>query len=263
MTNLGRYDPSNEEHLSSLFRYGEVPVESEKLNRWNGNIEAALEAATRALSRLANRDQNGVLDLGTGSSLEVAPQSAPDLTVRVLPGLGIIHPYVVGRTAGSTFPEDENFEPPEAWPRIDLVYVTMDGFVGIITGSEGYPPVAPDVPDHCMALAEVYLRPGCTSIEETDDGENGYLIDRRNVIAVGKTHRHNDDLSPPETADGSNTHFSTSNQYQTGTLDVFVNGILYATDIDYSEDSDRRGYTFFTAPPPHAVLQHRYLIEKE
>ncbi len=263
MTNLGKYDPANEEHSSSLFRYGEVPVESEKLNRWNANIEAALEAATRVLSRLACREQNSVLDLGPGSSLQVAAQPVPNMTVRVFPGLGVIHPYVVGRTMVSTFPEEEGIEPPETWPRIDLVYLSASGQAGLIAGTEGSPPVAPDVPDESMALAEIYLRPGSSSIQEFDDGENAYITDRRNVIVVGDSHRHTDDVTPAESADGTTTHFSTANQYRSGTLDVFVNGILYANNIDYTEDSDRRGYTFTTAPPPHAVLQHRYLIGKE
>ena len=263
MAKLGKYDATNEAHTSSLFSYGEVPVASAKLNHWDGNIEASLEVVNRVLSRLVNRDADSVLDLGPGTSLRVAEQAAPDMTVQILPGLAVIYPYVVGRTTTTTFPEEDTIQSPEAAPRIDVLYLRQDGEVGLAKGAEGSPPAAPPLPDQTMALAQIYLRPGSTCIQETDDGENAYLVDLRPLVTVGKSHQHTTDRIPPETSDGSVVSFSTAEKYRPSTLDVFVNGVLQAKDVDYSEDSDGRGYTFVKAPPPGAILQHRYLIEKE
>jgi len=263
MGNLGKYDATKGTHTSSLFSYGEVPVASAKLNCWNGNIEASLEVVNRVLSRLANRDSNTVLDLGGGTSLRVTAQVPADMTVRVLPGLAVIYPYVAGRTATTTFPEDDTIPAPGAAPRIDLLYLRQDGEVRLAVGLEGSPPALPPLPDQTMALAQIYLRPGCSSIQEIDDGENAYLLDLRTLVTVGETHLHAADRFPPETADGSNVSFSTAKEYRSGTLDVFVNGVFQAKDLDYAEESDCRGYTFVKAPPPGAVIQHRYIIEKE
>ncbi len=263
MTNLGRYNASNEAHTSSLFAYGEVPVESAKLNRWDGNIAASLEVLNRVIARLANRDADAVLDLGSGDSLRVACQSPCDMSVRILPGLAVIHPYAVGRTAPSAFPEDDTIPPPVSAPRIDVVYLRQDGEVGLAKGMESITPAMPAIPEETLALAEIYLRPGCTSILESDDGANAYLVDIRPLVTVGETHRHAADPFPQESADGTRVDFSTVNKYRTGTLDVFVNGVLQAKDIDYTEKIDARGYTFLKAPPPGAIIQHRYILEQQ
>jgi hypothetical protein len=263
MANLGKYEATKETHSSSLFSYGEVPVASAKLNIWNGNIEASLEVVNRVLSRLVNRDGNAVLDLGAGTSLRVAAQPVPDMTVRILPGLAVVYPYVAGRTTTTTFPENDTIQSPVAAPRIDILYLRQDGEAGLAKGTEGVPPAVPSIPDQAIPLAQIYLRPGCTCIQETDDGENAYLSDVRTLVTVGGTHQHATDRIPPEAADGIAVSFSTAKKYRPGTLDVFVNGVLQAKDLDYTEESDARGYTFIKAPPPGAVIQHRYIIERE
>ena len=263
MTNLGKYDAANGTHLSSLFVHGEVPVASAKLNTWNGNIAASLEVVNRVLSRLASRDGNCVLDLGPGTSLRVAAQPTPDMTVRILPGLAVVYLCAAGRTTTTTFPEGDAIQAPSVAPRIDVLYLQQDGEVGLARGLEGLPATAPAIPDQSMALSQIFLRPGCTRIQETDDGENAYLVDVRPLVTVGQTHQHALDRTPPETPDGTLASFSTAKEFQAGTLDVFVNGVLQAKDLDYAEDSDARGYTFEEAPPSSAVIQHRYLVKKE
>ncbi|MFH1742139.1 MAG: hypothetical protein ABIH23_24310 [bacterium] len=263
MANLGKYNATKESHTSTLFSYGEVPVASSKLNYWNGNIEASLEVINRVLSRLANRDSNTVLDLGSGDSLHVRPQPTPNMTVRILPGLAVIHPYVAGRTTTTTLPQEGMIEAPKVAPRIDVVYLQQDGEVGLVTGVEGLPTVAPSIPDNAMALAQIHFRLGCTSILETDDTVNAYLSDVRPLVTVGATHQHANDLFPTEPVNGSTICFSTVKKFQTETLDVFLNGVLQTIIIDYTENSDGRGYTFVQPPPAGATIQHRYIVDRD
>ncbi len=263
MANLGKYDATRESHSSSLFIYGEVPVSSVKLNRWNGNVDASLEALNRAISRLVNLDRNAVLDTGSGGSLKVIAQPTPNMTVRILAGVGIVHPYVVARTTIETLPDEGMIEPPVSAPRLDVIYVSQDGEAAIATGTEGASPVAPAIPADTVALAEIYLRPGCTTIKETDDGVNGYITDLRALVSAGPSHRHSVDRTPPEIPDGENDHFSTALQFQSGTLEVFLNGVLQAVTTDYTEEEACRGYVFHGPPPTGSIIQHRYLIEQE
>ena len=263
MVNLGKYDATRESHTSTLFSYGEVPVASAKLNYWNGNIEASLEVVNRVLARLANQDSNAVLDLGPGDSLLVTPQPTPNMTVRILSGLAVIHPYVVGRTTTTTLPLEGMIDAPEVAPRIDVVYLRQDGEVGFVTGIEGLPTVPPSIPDDGMALAQIHFRPGCTCILDTDDAVNAYLSDLRPLVSVGATHQHASDRFPQESANGSNTYFSIAKKFQLETLDVFLNGVLQTINIDYTENSDGRGYSFVQPPPAGAIIQHRYIVEQD
>lgn len=49
---------------------------------------------------------------------------------------------------------------------------------------------------------------------------------------------------------GSNTNFSTSNQFVEDSIQVFYNGVLQIQGglDDYTEDTDKRGITFALAP---------------
>jgi len=74
----------------------------------------------------------------------------------------------------------------------------------------------------------------------------------------GHTHETSD-LSPSETPNGIITNFSTSNEFVPGSLMVFVGGLLMKPTTDYTEDGDHLGYTFLSAPPSGAEIQHRYI----
>lgn len=80
-------------------------------------------------------------------------------------------------------------------------------------------------------------------------------------------HKHSYQLSIPDTtpneiADGTNTGFSTTEYFISATLKVWINGALYAKDIDYTEDADRKGYHFSSwAPRAGARIQHEYLVD--
>ena len=67
MSKYGKYDPVNTAHGSSLFSYGEVPLTSNKLNTWNGNIEAALNWTIQSLAVLVGAGETDFI-LGEGAS---------------------------------------------------------------------------------------------------------------------------------------------------------------------------------------------------
>jgi len=54
---------------------------------------------------------------------------------------------------------------------------------------------------------------------------------------------------PVEKPNGTITNFSTSKQYDPGSLRVFVNGVQQEVNTHYSEDSDYLGYTFLVGAP--------------
>jgi len=264
MSKFGKYDPAEVEHGSALFSYGEVPVASSKLNTWNGNIEASLNWAVRCVAiLLGGRADDFVLNEDTGEELKVRAQSPPALSVQVKPGKAIVAQFFAGLDATETLPATGSIPPPTSQPRYDRVYLDRQGALGIEQGSEWAPPSPPSTPVETVSLALLYLRPGMTSIKDTDDGSNGYVVDDRPALLNGKAHRPNGDAAPLETPDGSRTQFSTADGFVAGSLDVYVNGLLQAKSGVYAEDSDGRGYTFSSPPPSGYQIQHRYLVESD
>jgi hypothetical protein len=65
-------------------------------------------------------------------------------------------------------------------PRIDLVQARLNTWgISVKTGTEAASPTPPSADADCIALGRLYLRPGMTSIKDTDDSVNGYIIDVR------------------------------------------------------------------------------------
>ena len=72
---------------------------------------------------------------------------------------------------------------PAANPRRDLVQARLATWdVSVKTGTEAASPSLPSVDTDCIALAELYCKPGMTSIKDTSDGTNGYIIDARQFL---------------------------------------------------------------------------------
>ena len=69
------------------------------------------------------------------------------------------------------------------------------------------------------------------------------------LLGSSAMHVHVYNHIPAESANGSNTNFSTSGTdiFLTGTIRVFVNRMICLTS-EYSEDGDKQGITFNTAP---------------
>jgi hypothetical protein len=75
-------------------------------------------------------------------------------------------------------------------------------------------------------------------------------------------HEHSTDPQPVEAPDGHRTGFSTEYRYRTGTLEVWLNGVLQLVETHYQEDRHRRSYNFTFAPYPGDTIQHRYILDE-
>lgn len=258
MSNYGKYDPSNTANSSTLFVYKEVPVPSQKLNRWNGNLQAGFDLVHAVCRSLISQAQPCVLSDADANALQVVAASPNDMTVRVHPGWAVVPDAVAGITTETTLPPGGTVSAPVSQPRIDRVVLYASGALEILAGDEAASPVAPTTPPVALSLATIVHRVGSSSIGDTDSGTNSYIIDDRPERTVASAHRHNDDCSPAEACDGSRTTFSTGNAYRPGTLDVYLNGVLQERDLDYVPETDGITYRFLTAPSATSRIQHRY-----
>lgn len=263
MPQFGIYDPKNTENSSDLFSFQEVPVTSTKVNHWNGNIEAGFQLLQQFLSSITSQTQNAVLTTSDDSPLKVSASSPENMNVVVESGWAVIQNTVAGIDSQVTLPVGGVFIVPNTNPRIDLIILRNSGAMDVITGVESTSPAAPAVPSDSIPIAQVYLRPGSSVINNTDQGSDGYIIDARDLFTYGEVHKHAGDHSPIENPDGIRTQFSTQHMFKENTLDVFLNGVLQVAGSDYAENSNRLGYTFTSPPLTTYHIQHRYIIEHE
>lgn len=122
---------------------------------------------------------SGVQRTGTGTDLQVVAQDTPDMTVRVLVGAGVASGEPVALIEAY---DTGAIEAPTGDPRIDLVEIDQDGAIHVVEGSEASSPEAPATTSGRMALAQIYLRVGATSIKDADDSTNGYITDARSYL---------------------------------------------------------------------------------
>lgn len=166
-------------YTKTTWAFEERPVASSKLNTWDNRIELALELVHFLLSQ-AWGGGNGVIRNAAADDLKVVANSVPDLFAKVRPGYAFISRFPYRLEAETATSE---VTPPVSNPRIDLVQARLATWdVSIVTGSESASPVAPSAQADCLALAKLYLRPGMTSIKNSDDGTNGYIMDSRTFV---------------------------------------------------------------------------------
>ncbi len=166
-------------YTKTTWAFEERPVTSSKLNVWDDRMEAAIELVHFLLNQ-AWGGGSGVVRGATDHDLETVATSSPGLSVEVKPGYAFIaqFPYKLDTTT-----ETADVTPPTSQPRIDLVQARLATWdVGIKTGTEAASPEAPAPDEDCIALAELYLRVGMTSIKDEDDGTNGYITDARQFL---------------------------------------------------------------------------------
>jgi len=166
-------------YAKTTWAFQERPVTSSKLNLWDDRIEAALEIIHFLLS-LAWGGGDGVLRGAATDDLDVVVTSPEGMSVEVQPGYAFISkfPYKLATTT-----ETPDITVPTTNPRIDLVQARLDTWgVGIKAGVEAASPEAPTADSDCIALAQLYLRPGMTCIKDTDDSVNGYVTDARTFV---------------------------------------------------------------------------------
>lgn len=163
-------------YRKTAWAFQERPVASSKLNTWDDRIESAVEMLCFLLNQ-AWGGGSGVLRGVTVSDLAVQSTDPVGLSVVVQPGWAFINalPYQLAEAVTTLEPAV-----PSAQDRIDLVQARLESWdINVKTGTEAASPEAPDPDEDCIALAQLYLRPGMTSIKETDDATNGYIIDER------------------------------------------------------------------------------------
>lgn len=166
-------------YTKTTWSFQERPVPSAKLNTWDDRIEQALELAHKLLS-LAWGGGDGVIRGATANDLQVVATSPESLAVLVEPGYAFISglPYWLEaqtQTADVTAPASD--------PRIDLVQARLETWdISVKQGTEAATPTAPTADADAIPLAELYLRPGMSSIKDTDDTTNGYITDARNFL---------------------------------------------------------------------------------
>lgn len=166
-------------YTKTTWTFEERPVSSAKLNTWDNRIELALELAFFLLSH-AWGGGNGVVRKATADDLKVVANATPNLSVVVKPGYAFISkfPFKLGAEATTA-----DVTAPASNPRIDLVQARLTTWdVSIVTGAESASPAAPAAQTDCIPLANLYLRPGMTSIKNADDATNGYIVDVRAFV---------------------------------------------------------------------------------
>ncbi len=163
-------------YLKTTWAFGERPVTSAKLNQWDDRIEAALELLYHFLAH-AWGGGNGIIRGAATHDAKVVATTPASRAVAVRPGYAFISKLPFRLTATTPTPE---VTPPTVHPRIDLVQARLDTWgVSIKTGAETPTPVAPTPDPDCLPLAHLYLRPTMTTIKDTDDTINAYIIDTR------------------------------------------------------------------------------------
>jgi hypothetical protein len=120
--------------------------------------------------------KSGVIPMLPNTGLKVVAQGTPDMTVEISTGAGLVAGQTVGVGAAV---DTAAMTAPAANPRIDLVQIDQSGSVEVKTGTEAGSPVAPTVDADALALATIYHRVGSTSIKNSDDSSNSYIIDAR------------------------------------------------------------------------------------
>jgi hypothetical protein len=261
MTRVGQHNPESTANSSSLWAYAESPVTSAKMNAWAGNIEAGFWLLHRVVRVMADSEGGPHLIDEFGSTpLRVHQQGTPNLTVRVDPGFAFGPEFLIGLSEATTLPATGAFVVPATNPRIDAIGIGEDGEWEVVTGTEAASPVAPALSSGTVPLCEIYFRVGSTSIKDSDDSTNAYITDTSPKVLSTLAHRHSDLEQPSESPDGVRTQFSTSTTYVSGTLRVYVNGLIQIPGVHYTEDPGLDGYTFTTAPPSGFVLAHEFQV---
>lgn len=154
----------------TAWAFQERPVASSKLNTWDDRIEAALELLCFLLNHAWGGGE-GVIRGATSDDLRVAALATPGLSVEVRPGYAFISKFPYKLAATTVTPA---ITPPPVYPRIDLVQAVLATWtVSVKGGVEAGSPIPPPTDAGCIALAQLHLRPGMTSIKDTDDAVNG------------------------------------------------------------------------------------------
>ncbi len=166
-------------YSKTSWAFEERPVASSKLNLWDDRIEAALELMEFLLAQ-AWGGGSGVVRRATTDDLAVKATSPVSLGVEVRAGYAFINNFIY-KLAATT--QALPIAAPTSNPRRDLVQARLATWdISVKTGIEAASPSLPSADTDCIALGEIYCRVGMTSVKDTNDGSNGYIIDVRKFL---------------------------------------------------------------------------------
>ena len=166
-------------YTKTSWAFEERPVASAKLNMWDDRIETALELLHFLVAH-AWGGGDGVVRGATVDDLKVVAQNPVALSVLVQPGYAFIQKFPYRLTVAT---QTVDVTAPTTNPRIDLVQARLDTWdISVKQGTESATPVAPAPDANAIALGELFLRVGMTSIKDTDDSTNGYITDVRTFV---------------------------------------------------------------------------------
>jgi len=166
-------------YSKTTWAFQERPVSSSKLNTWDDRIEAALELLHFLVAH-AWGGGDGVIRHATEHDLAVVATAPPSLRATVQPGYAFISRFAYKLAEPTDIPE---VTPPASQPRRDLVVARLATWdVAVIEGTEAPSPETPDPDPDTIPLAVLHLRPGMTSLKDTDDSINGYILDQRTFV---------------------------------------------------------------------------------
>nr|BDD44678.1 hypothetical protein 8 [Legionellales bacterium] len=196
-----------------------------------------------------------------GNELAVKAQTTPDMTVQVLQGTAIVNGVGLDKTAASN---SDTITAPTGNPRWDLVTINFNNEINVFTGVEAASPVEPNVPYNHIKLGKIYHRVGSTSIKDSDDSTNSYIVDLRDFVSRNQTVfvQNNEimfgvtNVYPDITLDGSNlitsidykiggssgTTIATATYTYTGnyvtSISTVYGAVTYTTNITYDGNDE-------------------------
>jgi len=175
--------------VSHFTRPGVADDYSEENRRASTHLDWLLTQRTRG-NYLAshmyynNGGRNGCVVFDDTDTLKVVATSPTSMQVDVSAGAGQFR--TVGGDVGLYVQDSattlDAFTAPVSNDRIDVIQFNFDTWeIEVLEGTEDASPSAPSVSSTAIKLAEIYLRPGATSIEDADDASNGYITDGRTL----------------------------------------------------------------------------------
>ncbi len=111
-------------------------------------------------------------DMGQGGGLFAKAQISPNMTVQVSAGRVYFGSLAVDYVGGNS----PTVTAPSTNPRRDILTIDINGTLAWTIGTEAASPTSPVYPAEKFPICEIYCRVGMTSIKNTDDSVNGYIL---------------------------------------------------------------------------------------
>ena len=150
-----------------------------------GYLDSILPDQSSNLSKTNISKTERALHMMDFEVFHVEETATPGMTVDVYGGRffvgGTYIEFSLDGNLDVTTTASGTFTAPTTNPKIDLLYYnTATDVLEITAGAEGASPVAPTIPDPAkkIPVALIYHRVGSTSIKNTDDSTNSYIMGR-------------------------------------------------------------------------------------